>query len=209
MTLMSHIKKVLLLGSKSQSRQILLNEAKIPFRLIEQDVDETECDWALPLEQVVESIAIHKMNHLIMPQGSEGDVEFVLTADTLSQDHEGVIHGKPDDRADAVAKIKAARNGSRLVTAFCLERKRFTSGAWQTETRVVQCVSAEYVFNIPDAWVDIYLDNSIALNVSNAIAIEGFGAPFLKTISGSYSTIVGLPLYELRQALEQLGFFNF
>lgn len=206
---MPHIKNILLLGSKSASRQKLLNEAKIPFTLIEQDVDETKCDWALPLEQVVESIALYKMQHLILPEGKEGDIAFVLTADTLSQDQEGSINGKPTDRTDAIAKIKAARNGSRLVTAFCLDKKIFRNNAWETEKRIVQCVHAEYQFLIPDHWIDIYIDNSPALNASNAIAIEDFGSPFLKTLTGSYSTIVGLPLYELREALESLDFFHF
>lgn len=206
---MPHIKNVLLLGSKSQSRQKLLREAMIPFQLIEQDVDETECDWGLPLEKVVELIALHKMEHLIMPQGQEGQITFVLTADTLSQDKEGSINGKPIDRADAVAKIKAARKGSRLVTAFCLDKKIFRNGSWQTEKRIVRCVHAQYEFIISDRWIDIYIDNSPALNVSNAIAIEEFGAPFLKTLTGSYSTIVGLPLFELREALEELEFFTF
>jgi len=205
----SHLKNILLLGSKSYSRQKLLNEAKIPFMLIEQDVDETECNWALPLEQVVESIAIHKMEHLIMPEGKQDDVAFVLTADTLSQDNDGVINGKPDNRADAIAKIKAARSGSRLVTAFCLDKKRFNDGAWITQQRIVKCVHAEYIFAIPDHWIEIYIDNSIALSASNAIAIEEFGASFLKTMHGSFSTIVGLPLYELREALEELEFFSF
>lgn len=206
---MPHIKNILLLGSKSPSRKKLLADAKIPFIVLDQDADETACDWALPLEKVVESIAIYKMQHVIMPQGKEGDIAFVLTADTLSQDEEGEIHGKPTDRADAVAKIKAARNGSRLVTAFCLDKKIFQHGTWHTDKRKVQCVHAEYIFNIPDQWIEIYIDNSIALNASNAIAIEEFGAPFLKTMNGSYSTIVGLPLYEVREALEEFGFFSF
>ena len=47
----------LLLASKSQSRQRLLRDARIPFAIIEQEADESKCDWALPLEQVVQSIA--------------------------------------------------------------------------------------------------------------------------------------------------------
>lgn len=206
---MQHMPHTLWLGSKSPSRQKLLTEAKIPFMLLNQDADETACDWALPLEKVVESIALHKMEHVVIPQGKEGQVAFVLTADTLSQDNEGIIHGKPEDRADAIAKIKAARKGSRLVTAFCLDKKIYKNGKWEVQKRIVKCVHAEYAFVIPDQWIDIYIDNSSALSVSNAIAIEEFGAPFLKTIHGSYSTVVGLPMYELREALEEVGFFSF
>src|SRR5579864_8294380 len=98
-------------GSKSQSRRMLLEEAHIPFRVIEQNADETACDWTLPLEQLVMSIALHKMEHVMLPAGNqEEEVCFVLTADTMSHDSSGTIHGKPIDRNDAIAKIKAARD---------------------------------------------------------------------------------------------------
>lgn len=197
------------LGSKSQSRQFLLTEAHIPFKVVSQDADETACDWSLPLVQIVEHIALFKMQHVQLPAGKkEGEYCFVLTADTLSQDLNGTIHGKPVDTADAIQKIKAARAGSRLCTAFCLDKKIWRAGKWEVDKRIQKAVSAEYIFNIPDAWINIYLKNSLGLSASNAIAVEGFGAQFLEVIKGSYTTIVGLPMYEIRQALEEVGFFN-
>jgi septum formation protein len=200
---------VLLLGSKSPARQMLLNQSKIPFRVIEQDADETKCDWNLPHEQVVEHIAVYKMEHLIMPAGkSNGEVAFVLTADTLSSDAHGIIHGKPIDRDDAIAKIKAGRQGvSRLATAFCLERKIWNDQRWETETRIVNVVSSSYTFVVPDNWIERYLEHSVGYRASGAIAVEEYGAQFLQVVNGSYSTIVGLPLFELRCALEEVGFF--
>jgi septum formation protein len=199
----------LFLGSKSPSRQLLLKEALIPFALVSQDADETVCDWGLPLVQLVEHIALFKMQHVQLPAGKkENDFCFVLTADTLSQDTDGTINGKPADTADAIAKIKAARAGSRLCTAFCLDKKIWHAGQWEVDKRIQKAVSAEYVFNVPDVWIDIYLKNSLGLSASNAIAVEGFGAQFLQVVRGSYTTIVGLPMYELRQTLEEMGFHN-
>ncbi len=43
---------------------------------------------------------------------------------------------------------------------------------------------------------------------SGAVAIEDYGAQFLKTVDGSHSAIIGLPLFELREALDELGFFD-
>lgn len=197
----------LLLASKSPSRKFLLGQAQIPFVIIEQSADETACDWGLPLAKLVESIALHKMNHAVMPRGKEGQIAFALTADTLSQDKDGSINGKPTDRADAIEKIKRARNGSRLCTAFCLDQKIYRNGVWQIEKRIMQCIEAEYQFIIPDHWIETYLDKTMALSASNAIAVEDFGTQFLKMVHGSYSTIVGLPMFELREALEELNFF--
>jgi septum formation protein len=201
-------KRVLLLGSQSVSRQMLLKDANIPFIVVGQSADETACDWGMPLDQLVTTIAMAKMAHVVMPDGIEGDVAFVLTADTLSQDKKGVIEGKPVDKDDARRKLRAARDGSRLVTAFCIERKKYTSGAWCTDAQIVQSVSADYIFDVPEQWIERYLEHSLGLHASNAIAVEGYGAQFFRTMQGSYSTIVGLPMVEVREALEKLGFFT-
>lgn len=205
---MKNLKNQLYLGSKSASRQMLLREVGIPFTIVSQDADETQCDYSLPLEKLVMAIALYKMDHAIVSSGKvDGDVCFVLTADTLSQDKNGTIHGKPIDRADAISKIKSARDGSRLCTAFCLDKKMWKDGAWHIQKRITNCVTAEYLFCVPDAWIETYLDNSIGMSASNAIAIEGYGDQFLKYVHGSYSTIVGLPMYELREALEAIEFY--
>lgn len=199
---------ILLLASKSESRQQLLQEAKIPFKVIKQEAKEEECDWGLPLVQLVESIALHKMNDITLDKGKEGERCFVLTADTLSQLPDGTLQGKPTDREDAIAKIKAARTGSRLATAFCLDRKIFEQGEWKMDRRIVHVVTADYFFDVPDHWIDRYLEHSRGFVASNAIAVEDYGAQFFKQMSGSYSTIVGLPMFELREALDQLEFFG-
>lgn len=195
-------------GSKSKPRRILLEEAHIPFVVVDQDADEAQCDWNLSLPQLVLSIALYKMQHVILPEGKEGEICFVLTADTMSHDKTGKIHGKPVDRDDAIAKIKAAREGSFLCTAFCLDRKIWRSGKWEIEERVADVVSAEFIYYVADQWIDYYLERTPFLDVSGAIAVENFGNQFLKTVHGSYSTIIGLPLFEVRQALEKLGFYR-
>lgn len=205
---MNMAKNVLYFGSKSQSRRMLLEESQIPFITINQDADESLCDWGLPLPQLVLSIALYKMQHVILPDGKhEGDRCFVLTADTMSHDKMGVVHGKPVDRADAIAKIKATAAGSFLCTGFCLDRKVWKNDAWVIEERIADVVSAEFMFVVPDNWLDIYLEKTPFLDVSGGIAVEKFGNQFLKMVQGSYSTIIGLPLFEVREALEKLGFF--
>lgn len=202
-------KNILYFGSKSQSRRMLLQEAEIPFVVVNQDADESRCDWGLPLPQLVLTIALYKMQHVILPDGNkEGDICFVLTADTMAHDKNGIIHGKPVDKADAIAKIKIAAQGKFLCTAFCLDKKIWQSGAWILQERIADIVSAEFACIIPDEWIDVYLEKTPYLDVSGAIAVEKFGSQFLKTVNGSYTTIVGLPLFEVRQALEKLGFFK-
>jgi septum formation protein len=199
---------ILLLGSKSYSRKLLLDFGRISYQVIEQEADESQCDWGLEMPQVVANIARYKMQHVIIPQGTqEGQIAFVLTADTLSQEKDGTIGGKPANLEDAIAKIRRARTGMRTGTAFCLDKRIWQEGKWQIEQRIEQYVQAEYIFDIPEAWIDRYIANTIALTASQAIAIEEYGAQFLKEVRGSYTAIVGLPLYEVREALEKLGFW--
>jgi septum formation protein len=200
---------ILYFGSKSEPRRMLLEQSQIPFTVVSQNADESQCDWGLPLPQLVLSIALYKMQHVILPDGNrEGDICFVLTADTMSHDKAGKIHGKPIDRADAIAKIKATREGSFLCTAFCLDKKVWKNGKWETQERIADIVSAEFSFIIPDEWIDIYLEKVPYLDVSGGIAVEIYGNQFLKTVHGSYSTIIGLPLFEVREALQKLGFYK-
>jgi septum formation protein len=201
---------ILLLASQSASRRLLLEQAKIPFELIAQHADEAQCDWNRSLREVVNAIARYKMDHALIPPAPHDDaVCFVLTADTLCQTAQGTLMGKPVDHADAVAKIKLSNTGiCRAGTAFCLDRKIYRDGAWHRDDRIQQYVEARYEFHVPDHWIERYLAHSWAGNASGAIAVELYGAQFLKMIDGSYTALLGLPLFELRQALENLGFYR-
>lgn len=201
----------LYLASQSFSRRYLLTQARIPFMTLNQTADEGACDWNLPIDQVVLSIARHKMNHVIAPEVSdEGDTIFVVTADTLCQDINGVIHGKPADYQDACAKARALSAGPvQVVTAFCVEKKQVRNGAWVPVAREERVVAALCYFEIPESWIETYFkEQPIALQCAGALAIEEYGLQFLKKIEGSYTGIIGLPLYELRESLDRLGFYK-
>lgn len=206
-------RNILLLGSKSESRKRLLRDAGIEFKIVDQRADESMCDWRVPLIELVESIAVHKMEHVIMPVGQEDDCYFVLTADTLGIDSKGNICAKPIDKQDAISKLKSYRFGAETCTAFCLDKKIFKEGSWFVEKRIVNYASGQYIFNVPDDWIERYFELSIKAGieytkVSGAVAIEEFGAQFLQHIDGSYTAVVGLPMYELREALIKISFFN-
>jgi septum formation protein len=196
------------LGSKSQSRQLLLQEAQIPCVVVDQDADETCCDWNLPFREIVTHICRYKMEHVVLPVGVHGQYCFVLTADTLTIDSNGKVSGKPTDRNDAVQKIKTARNGVITGTAFCLDRKTWCEGSWHVEQRIEGYGQGECVFDVPDQQLDCYLKQPFLYNCAGGIFVEGFGAQFVKTVSGSYSSIIGLPMFEVRQALHVLGFYR-
>jgi septum formation protein len=215
--------KTLYLGSQSRSRQDLLREAGISFEIIESLADESSCDWGLPLQQLVTSIAVHKMDHIIIPPGTqEGKICYVLTGDTLGVNADGLVCGKPHDREDAIAKLKSYRRGAQTGSAFCLDQYVWRlgqsglndSGSWERVNRHIGYASATYIFDVPDDYIDFYFDTLPLINglsyrdISGAVAIEKLGAQFVQSIQGSYTAICGLPMAELRKALTEMGFFN-
>jgi septum formation protein len=203
------MKNILLLGSKSSSRVMLLKETRIPFVVIHQDADEKSCDLGKSFAERVTNIALQKMDHVVLDAGArDGAYCFVVTADTMVRDSKGVFHGKPIDRADAVKKIKGARAGSTACTTFCLDKKIWGNGVWSTEKRIIQTVEVSYIFDVPDTMIETYLDVSPGLKCAGGAAVEGFGSQFLRSVNGSHSALIGLPLFELREALEELGFFE-
>jgi septum formation protein len=203
------MENILYIGTSSASRQQLLKEAEIPFEIVEQSADERACDWGMPLPDLLKTIAVAKMDHVILQQAREGEVRFVLTADTMSTDADGVVHGKPASRADAIAKIKTLRRGGVVATAFCLDKKIWQGGAWHTQERILECVSTTFKLDMPDVWIERYLEAvPYFLNIGGAYIADGYGAQFLQEINGSFTTILGLPMCQVRRALERVGYFK-
>lgn len=174
------------LASKSPSRQRLLKESGIPFEVIDQTADEDTVSLDQSLQSLVTEIATLKMQHAVLPVMPDGAVAFVLTADTMGIDHTGTIQGKPKSFEDAAAKIRSYRHGAITGTALCLERRRRENGAWIVEDARQAFASAVYTFDMPDEWIEDYVRNSFiyhgidCMQVSGAVAIEGFGAQFIK-----------------------------
>jgi predicted house-cleaning NTP pyrophosphatase (Maf/HAM1 superfamily) len=139
---------------------------------------------------------------------------WVLTADTLGANSQGEICRKPVDRADAIRMLKSYRVGARTATGYCIDRRRwnFNTNSWELDQRITGVASASYTFNVPDSCLANYLDAAFSgisyLDVSGAVEIERYGVQFLGDIQGSYTAIVGLPMYEVRESLEKLGFYD-
>ena len=198
----------LFLASGSRSRKQLLTEAAIPFTIISHTADEKVDDPTLPLADIVSALAVQKMESVVLPEHIEQETIFILTADSLVRGPDGTIYGKPRDKADAVRMLQAHETGH-MSTGFCIERRVKKAGQWVVEKRIVQAVNADFQCSVPDQWIEPYFKHvPYYMTAASALNIEGFGAQFVKTINGSYTTVLGLPIFEVREALEQIGFFE-
>lgn len=204
-------KDILYLASQSASRRELLQAAGIQFTTIDQTSDESSVAQTGSVHDFVIAIARTKMDCAILPEriGAAHDYLFVLTADSLTFHKEsGTIFGKPKDKDDARRMLNFKQDKIiEVATGCCLEKKVWNGTAWETQAKTEWVASGALEFFLTPEDIEKYLESvPQALHASGAGVIEGFGFNFLKTVNGSYTAIMGLPLFELRQALKGLKF---
>lgn len=121
----------------------------------------------------------------------------VLAADTTVA-LEGVIFGKPADRAEA----------ERMLLALSGTRHRvLTAVAVQLEERVEMLVSESFVTfgDLEAARIAAYVASGEPFDKAGAYAIQGRAGAFVSRLEGSYTGVMGLPLYETAQLLRLFG----
>jgi septum formation protein len=203
---------ILYLASQSKSRKKLLDTANIPYQVITHSSDECGIELTESFEKYVLAIAQHKMDHAIIPPPKELPVHsksiIVLTADTLMRTEKTkIIMGKPKNIDDAKKMLQlACQEPLELVTACCLDKKEFRKDSWITIEKKHWTATAKLEFCVEQDSVQTYLEKvPDAMFACGAGVIEGFGLNFLKSMNGSFSAIMGLPLFELRVALKELS----
>ncbi len=199
----------LFLASTSPSRRLLLEQAQIPFTVIGQTASEEVDINAKTISEVVREISFQKIEHAQMPAGTgNGQVAFVLVADTLTEACNGTILAKPVDRTDAHAMLGMLREGNATVaTGYVLDKRQWDGTQWHTVERSADVVVSTLYFLVPPAEVDLYLDNAGAMGGSAGLIIEGFGSRYVQQFQGSYTAVMGLPVAQVYKTLCAMGFF--
>ncbi len=200
----------LYLGSQSSSRQELLRAAGIPFRVLEHTSTERDVPFLGDLEAYVIAVAKDKLERLIMPTDvADKQAVFVLTADTMVQViATGQLFGKPDNQAHALAMLAAMyQSPVRVETGCCLEKRQRVGNEWRVVASHYFSVGADVAFDVHPEDREEYLARlPHAVYCCGAGIVESFGYNFVKSISGSYAAVIGLPIFEVRQLLRSLGF---
>ena len=121
----------------------------------------------------------------------------VLAADTTVT-LGGEILGKPVDRADAVRIL-------RLLSGT--QHRVLTAVAIQFESRYEMAVSESLVTfaRLDDERIEAYAASGEAFDKAGAYAIQGRAAAFVERLEGSYTGVMGLPLYETANLLRLFG----
>ena len=110
------------------------------------------------------------------------------------------ILGKPVDKEDAVVQLMALSGREHSVrTGFCVTHAG--RGVEVTQVVVTKVLFAPF----SEATARAYVATGESLDKAGAYAIQGKGACLVQSIEGSYSNVVGLPLCELLQVLQEHG----
>lgn len=204
-------KDILYLGSQSKSRQKLLEETGYSYQILDHKSDELSVKVKDNFYEYVLDIAQHKMDCIVLPEHSEnvGDTLFVLTADTLVRTKDThFVFGKPRDRQHAKEMLRKYRDEpAEIVTGCCIEKKVWQNGGWSTNGQTAFTTVSFVELYIDEDDLDVFLEGAPhALCAAGSAIIELYGQNFCKAIQGSYSSIIGLPMFEVRQELKKLGF---
>ncbi|MBC7434757.1 MAG: septum formation inhibitor Maf [Bdellovibrionales bacterium] len=111
------------------------------------------------------------------------------------------IYGKPEDAKDAQRMLgELAGSTHRVLTAVAIQKGR-TRVAALSESRVTFAPMSPAV-------IKAYVASGEPMGKAGAYAVQGAAAAFISHLSGSYSGIMGLPMFETAQLLKALGVLN-
>jgi septum formation protein len=190
----SFIFKPIVLASASPRRQELLRQIGVPHSVCVLDLDETPLPGE-PVAQLAKRLACSKAaaGRDLNPQAAA-----VLGADTVVV-VDGVAFGKPADKADGL-RMLAALSGRRhevlTAVALALPDGALVHALSQTQVTLRPVTPQE---------AHSYWESGEPAGKAGGYAIQGLGAAFIEHISGSYSGVMGLPLYETAQLLQAHG----
>ena len=188
---------VLLLASASPRRRALLWQIGVAHAVEIAAIDEKQLAGETPAECVCR-LALAKAERVLLDSPRRAITSLpVLGADTAVV-IDGVMLGKPHDRNAAVAMLaRLSGRTHEVLTAIAL----LTAGGHD-----VRVSRSEVRFRaIEAAEVERYWETGESRDKAGGYAIQQFGAVFVSELRGSYSGVMGLPLFETATLLDAAG----
>lgn len=189
-----HGRPRLILASNSPRRRYLLAQAGLTFSVIPSNVDEHQVamsDPAVYVRTLAESKAIDI--------SEKHPDSWVIGADTIVLIEHRIL-GKPDSKDAARDMLRRLSGKSHQVfTGYCICRKRedrLFSDTVKTDVRFK---------NLSDPEIEWYIQTGEPFDKAGAYGIQGIGSFLVKSINGSYTNVVGLPVCEVISFLMKEG----
>jgi len=190
------------LASASPRRSELLRQLRVNHQVLSVPAPPGEDEPQLTGEAGVDYVrrtALEKAERALAWLGNQSlPVLPILAADTCVIQDE-IVLGKPRDRADAFRILRALSGRTHEVhTAVVLASAHKGLALALSKTRVVLSV-------LSDHDIERYCDSGEPWGKAGAYGIQGLAAAFVARIEGSYSGVMGLPLFETAQLLRHAG----
>ncbi len=185
----------LILASASPRRHELLKQIGVCFRVIISDVDESGLAGETPAEYVCR-VAQNKAAAVAHRKDSELPVLGADTAVVIG----GRVLGKPRDHQEAAEMLRCLSGQVHQVyTAVVLidVKGQATNRLSVTKVRFTK---------LDQDWIDAYCASGEPMDKAGAYGVQGFAAHRISEIHGSYSGVMGLPLFETMELLHAAGF---
>lgn len=192
---MSEQKPLIHLASQSPRRQDLLVQLGVPFHPLPVTVDESPLSDDEAPEVLVLRLALAKAR-AGWQQVSQTAPLPVLAADTIVVVGERIL-GKPRDAEQAEAMLRSLSGDShRVLTGVALVDDREASRL---------SVSTVTMRTLNPRDLRAYLRTSEPWDKAGAYAIQGLAAAFIEHLDGSFSGVMGLPLFEVCDLLDEFA----
>ncbi|MEO7205559.1 MAG: nucleoside triphosphate pyrophosphatase [Steroidobacteraceae bacterium] len=189
------MKSLIYLASGSPRRRELLQQIGVSFRVVGADLDETALPGESPLTYVSRLAQAKAAAGWERSRDTGGAA--VLAADTAVV-LDGRILGKPQGLNDAIAMLlQLSGRAHEVLTAVAL---RTAAGI---EVKVSH--STVTLRSIDAGEARAYWDTGEPADKAGAYAIQGYAAIFIADLKGSYSGVMGLPLFETAALLTAAG----
>lgn len=186
----------IILASASPRRMELLDQIKVTYRVHPVDLDETPLPDESPLDYV-QRLAAEKSAACVAQLGDDLPVLAADTAVVLGD----LIMGKPKDKADALAMLRQLSGKMHKVySAVSLRGKEHGQAVSITEVTFRVLTEGE---------IAAYWHSGEPADKAGSYAIQGRGGVFVASIRGSFSGVVGLPLFETAELLSRQGIRTF
>lgn len=199
---MNKTKPQLFLASASPRRAELLTQVGVGFvqraaNIVEAlKIDEGASEFVVRMAREKADVILQQLSNELPP--SEFMASWVLASDT-SIVLNGEVLGKPVDECHARAMWQAMSGKEhKVLTSLCL-----MSGEQCLERLSINTVMFTH---LSDAQMAAYWQSGEPQDKAGAYAIQGKAALWIKEISGSYSSIMGLPLFDTGELLSAAGF---
>jgi septum formation protein len=192
---MNSSKPLIWLASASPRRSALLKQIGIAHEVRPVDLDETSKPGESPAEYVTR-LAQAKAQALWSRLSADQRLPVLGSDTTVALGNE--ILGKPADREDGLRMLRALSGRTHQVfTAVALRHEQGCDARMSVSDVTVKALS--------DGEIEAYWETGEPADKAGAYGIQGQAAVFIERIAGSYSGIVGLPLYETGELLRMIG----